>query len=442
MSKGKDALQSIRTVIAKYTGSGDTVEAEQVIDDILDTVEGCTDKVSGLGKWLETFGSEEEKVSAIQSAISSMINGYANDLLPAYALAETGEEAEKVAENQRSVLGDKITSVQNASVPYMAALRYHSTQKPRSKAVDPNSKEYQMVLACCYVAWEMYAGYLVLNYPPKSFIKNVLGIAGFTREEFHGVVEDAMNRPEPFRYLCKQAAESMPNEAAKMKAAYESLFGNGEEDRESGVEVEPEPITTKATKGAKGLLSSAGEMFTSVFGDNEKHKEVLTNTSDKFSEGARSLGKKLGKKMIWIWRIIAVTDVVSFIVRLALIVISFFVDVTGPKTAAAEGFLAKIPLIGGLIKKAAKPVSATAIRTNLIRKSLPVLLALGVIAVMAVVVWRRKEKREVDNIQYMIISLIVIAATTASVWLLVKVIMAVVAAIGNEYFWATVYSKI
>lgn len=171
--------------------------------------------------------------------------------------------------------------------------------------------------------------------------------------------------------------------------------------------------------------------------------KTLTAAADRFVESSGRLTAKAGKKMLLLWKIVAGVNIAAFLAKCITVILTFFVDVTGRKTEAVKTGLAKIPLIGGLLGKGAKAVSATTIRSGLIMGSLPWLIALAVLAVFSIQVLSHKTSGEKDNIFQMLMSLLVIVATTVSVVCLVRIGFATFKGFQDmEYFWATFYDNV
>lgn len=447
-----DLVQTMRSWCAQRCGSGDTIEAEQVIDKILQDIGVTESKKAGIAQFLKSFnGDLDARESAMAEAVRAVIDNHTNDKLPEYSLLEMEKERmSSIGEAQRNSLSmaEKDDDVVNASDAYIAAIRYHEVQKPKQAKPVSEDSEYNYVLASVWAAVSNGANYLTISYPPTSFINNVLRIPGLSRDEFHATVLDAMSQDIPFFVVCQQAAEKCSAEFNEMVEDYKNLFGSKKatvknvEGVEEEVDVADLSAKDKAKHGLGSLAKSGLDMIGSVFGNHERHEKVLSETADKFTGISRDFGKKLGAKLIWIWRIVAAVDVISLLVRLGVLVLSFFVDVTGPKTEAVGGVLSKIPFVGGFFTKAATQVSATAIRSQLITKSIPIILALAFIAFMAITVWRRKETGKRDNVMQMLISMIVIVSTAASAYFLIKTGIALFTSRGEEYFWASFYSKI
>ena len=75
--------------------------------------------------------------------------------------------------------------------------------------------------------------------------------------------------------------------------------------------------------------------------------------------------------------------------------------------------------------------------------SLPWLIALAVLAVFSIQVLSHKTSGEKDNIFQMLMSLLVIVATTVSVVCLVRIGFATFKGFQDmEYFWATFYDNV
>lgn len=460
VSKG---VQELRAIVQGVVGSGDTIEAEQVIDSLIKSMgsEGLKlrkeQAISQLQGELGNDGFQRK----LEETINNMVGRYGSDRLPEIACADAGDIP---TDSQLDALYNDIPEViKEVPDPYLNALYYHKMNKPPTTS--PHTGDVrELILASVLAAVSSGASYLTVSYPPQVFLDNVLRIDdSVTRESFYTTVKEAMEQPQPFVQTCMTCASKHQDDYKEMVNDYRELVASQgiasnvvessmEESVEETVEEEPKVVKQKSASKKKsggflGALKGFGKtltsMITSVFGNREKHKKTLTSAANKFAESTGKLTAKAGKKMLLLWKIVAGVNIVAFLARCVTVILTFFVDVTGRKTEAVKSGLAKIPLIGGLLGKGAKAVSASAIRSSLLLGNLPWLIALAVLTVFSIRVLSHKTSGEKDNIFMMLMSLLVIVATTISVVCLVKIGFATFKAFQDmEYFWATFYDNL
>lgn len=462
-SKG---IQELRATVQGIVGSGDTIEAEQVIDSLIKSMgnEGLKlKKEQAISKLQEELGDEGFS-QRLEETINNMVGRYGSDRLPEIACADVGDMP---TDSQLDTLYSGIPEViKEIPDPYLNALYYHKMNKPSMTSPHEGDVK-ELILASVLAAVGSGASYLTVSYPPQIFLDKVLQIDdSVTRESFYTTVKRAMDQPQPFVQQCmvcaskhqddyKAMVEDYKELVSSQSAVQQDMTGNPvseaveeqEEQYETSKTEKKSTSTVKKSGGFLGVLKGVGKSLTSmvasVFGNREKHKKTLTAAADRFVESSGRLTAKAGKKMLLLWKIVAGVNIAAFLAKCITVILTFFVDVTGRKTEAVKTGLAKIPLIGGLLGKGAKAVSATTIRSGLIMGSLPWLIALAVLAVFSIQVLSHKTSGEKDNIFQMLMSLLVIVATTVSVVCLVRIGFATFKGFQDMgYFWATFYDNV
>lgn len=452
-SKG---LQQYLAEIQELVGTHDTIEAEHVIDSLFKNMgKGkMSDKESGLRAIESELGDSWE--DTLNQTVLDMGKRYANDRLPKLALSDSGESLPSAG--QVDALSRDLPDVlRDAGDNYIAALLYHKMQKPKSDSPH-TGQERDLILTSFFAGVQGGASYIVLSHPPQIFLDRVLQVDGVSRDSYTATIKDAMEDTTPFLKQCVMCAKSNAQELQRMQQDYQSLFRETTADamepvmEEDEDDARQEPVRstkidrdTEASRrpggGIKGFFKSLGNGIAAIFGNHSQHKVLVEGAANRYCAARDKVKGKLGKKMIWIYKLAATLNVIALFLRVLALVVSFFVDVTGRTTNAVSSALSWIPIIGKSLSKGVKVVSASGIRIGIVTSSIPWIITLCVLLWVTRSALKRKEEKQRETIFEMLLSMMAICCVLVSIYVLWRFGLAVVAGLADtKYFWAMFYA--
>lgn len=449
-------LQQYLAEIQELVGTHDTIEAEHVIDSLFKNMgKGkMSDKESGLRAIESELCDSWE--DTLNQTVLDMGRRYANDRLPKLALSDSGESLPSAGQVE-ALSRDLPDVLRDAGDNYIAALLYHKMQKPKSDSPH-TGHERDLILTSFFAGVQGGASYIVLSHPPQIFLDRVLQVDGVSRDSYTATIKDAMEDKTPFLKQCVMCAKSNAQELQRMQQDYQSLFQEEKvalrdpemEDDEDEVVGAPvmktarkrEPEVPRRSGGRfKGFLKSFGNGVAAIFGNHKQHEVLVRGTADKYCAARDKVKSKLGNKMIWIYRISAWLNMAALVVQVFVLILSFFVDVTGKLTESVTSKLKWVPFIGNGLSGLTKGFSAMGVRLTIVLKMVPWVLAMTVVVYVTRRALRVKEGADRESVFDMLISIIAICCVLTALNVFWRLGVAIMAGLADtKYFWATFYA--